>query len=222
MTMGPPLQIYQNLHAAGSPSIGSESELGLVLEVLVGAEPKEVLEGLADIGRCVCARLEVLVASFVAPSLHIARVDLAPGHIDFVAAHNDLDSVRFNAVAAHFFLPVDEGRETVLVVHVVDHDDSVCVLVELLPNQPVVIVPRQIEEVYRDGLVFDRELFDAVVNSNRRNVALYEASFAVALDKAALANFLVSNRGYLEANLIRRRHVSKVTRGRFRCSLWPS
>ena len=108
----------------------------------------------------------MLVTSLVAPLLNIVGVDFAPGHIDLISADDDLDSVRFNAVAAHLFLPMDEGCEAVFVVHVVDHDDSIGVLVELLPNQAVIVVPAQVKEVDRDRLALNCQLLDAIVNAD--------------------------------------------------------
>ena len=55
-------------------------------------------------------------------------------------ADNDLDAALVDAKAAHLFLPVDERSEAIFVVHVVDHDDTVGVLVELLTYKAVVII----------------------------------------------------------------------------------
>ena len=102
--------------------------------------------------------------------------------------------------------------ETVPIVAIVDHHDPVRILVKLLPDQPILIVPRQVKEVDRDRLVLDRQLFDAVIDADSGNVALDEAALAVALDEAALADLGVAHRRNLEADLVGCGHVGEVTR----------
>lgn len=161
----------------------------------------------------------MLIASLVAPLLHVVGIDFTPRHIDLITADYDFDSVRFHAEAAHFFLPVDERCEAVLVVYVVYHDDSIGVFVKLLPNQTVIIVTTQVEEVYRDRLPLDCQLLDAIVYTDCRDVALDESTLAVALNEAAFADFLVANGRDFEADLIDSRHVSEVACRHLSCIL---
>ena len=161
----------------------------------------------------------MLVASLIAPLLHVVGINFTPRHIDLISADYDFDSIRFYAESAHFFLPVDERSEAILVVHIVDHDDSIRVFVKLLSDQTVIIVATQVEEVYRDRLPLNCQFLDAIVHTDCRDVALDESTLAVALDEAAFADFLVANGRDFEADLIDSWHVSEVAGRHLSCVL---
>jgi len=82
----------------------------------------------------------MLVATLVAPASHILWVHFTRWHVALVAAYDHLNAVCLDAKAAHFFLPVDKRSETVLVVYIVNHDNTICVFVEILADQTVVVV----------------------------------------------------------------------------------
>ena len=118
----------------------SNLELFLVIEVLVHAHLEEELEGFSHICRRIGTGLKVAETSFLAPLGHVSGIDLASRLVTLVTADDDLNSVHVHAKSAHLFLPVHQRLETVPIVHIVNHDDAICILVELLSDQPVVIV----------------------------------------------------------------------------------
>mmetsp|Transcript_14977 Transcript_14977/g.18883 ORF Transcript_14977/g.18883 Transcript_14977/m.18883 type:complete len:230 (-) Transcript_14977:405-1094(-) len=164
----------------------------------------------------------MLVATLSAPGGNITRVHLTSWHVNLVTAHYDLNAISFDTIAAHFFLPVEEGSEAVLVVHIIHHNDAVCILVKLLPNESIIIIAGQVKEVDRDRLSFDCQFFHSIIYTDSGNVALDESTLAIALDQATLAHLLVSHRCDFETNLIRRRHVSVIACWHFSLGLGAS
>lgn len=96
---------------------------------------------------------------------------------------------------------MDKRNVAITVVDIVDHDAATGVLVKFGPDNFVLIVAAEIEEIDTDLLTFYLQLFDTIVYANGRYVTFDEASFAVSLDQATLAGFLVADRDNLEERM---------------------
>ena len=152
----------------------------------------------------------MLESTLLAPLGHVSWVDLTARLVTLVATDDYLDPGHVDAETTHFLLPVDQRRKAIPIVNIVHHDNPVCILIELLPNQPVVIIATQIKEVNRNRLLLNCQLLNAIIDTNSGNVSFDETTLAVALDQAGLTNFTVAYRGYFETNLVDSRHVSEV------------
>ena len=108
----------------------------------------------------------MLIPALLTPSCDILRVHLASWHVAFVSADDHLDSALVDTVTAHLFFPMNKRAETVLVVNVVDHDDSIGIFIEFLTNKAIVIIARQIEEIDGDRLTLNCELLNAIIDTD--------------------------------------------------------
>lgn len=167
----------------------SQPKLGLIFEVLVNTLCKKSLKCLCHIASCICACLKVLVTSFGAPLSNISRVHFSSRCVTFVSTNDDFDSIDVDTISTHLFLPVDQGLETVFVINIIDHDNAICIFIEILANQSIFIITRKVEKVDRYRLVFHSQFFHTIVHTNGGDVPFHETAFTVALDKTTFTNF---------------------------------
>jgi len=125
---------------------------------------------------------EMLIATFGAPCLGVFKIYLSAFSVAFVPANDCLYASHVNPIFLHFFLPVNEWRERVFVVYIIDHYNSVWIFVEVSSDQFIIFVATQVKEIYADGVLFYCKLFYTVVNSNCWYVPLNETTFTIALD----------------------------------------
>ena len=94
-----------------------------------------------------------------------------------------------------------ETYVAITIVNIEHHYDSTCISIKFCTDHFVIIVARKVKEVNANLIVQDIKLLYAIIDSNSRDVALDEAAFAVSLDQATLARFLVADADYLEEEI---------------------
>lgn len=103
---------------------------------------------------------------------------------------------------------MDQGVIGIPIVQVEDHNDARGVRVKFCTDAFVVFVPTHVEEVYSDGLTFDLELLDTVVDTDGLDVSLYKLFLTISLDQTAFTHFRVTNRDNLKRDDLRGRHTA--------------
>jgi len=141
------------------------------------------------------------VTAVLAPLDCVILGDLSTALITLIATNDDFAPGHVNAGALHFLLPVHEWLERITIVNIINHDYAISIFIELSSDEFVFFIAGEIKEIDWDWVFTNWQLFHTVIDSNRRNIPLYETTFTIALDQTWFTDFRIAHWSNFETNM---------------------